>query len=295
MNYALRNTVILSILLVLVVLGFLLGNSVSVRKLNDSRTLYENNQKKLDDLVAANPDMNDRDIFIKKLEDLEIKAQRESKLIPIEDNPTITYKYLLDICDNFCQDFKFNFVFNNLSVNEDINFNKYTITGNVPIRSLYSFIYQFEKQYMLYIIESIKIVEEMEEGVLSNNVNFTIVFNAYFQESIHEIGKIPFRKLKYKNLEYSPFYSRIHLPLPDELEKGFLDTSSAGIIGLSANKVFMKDKTGKVHKLKLGDRVAYGTLKSINWKEHYAVFQLNEIGIIKDRKIYLNELKEESK
>ncbi len=101
--------------------------------------------------------------------------------------------------------------------------------------------------------------------------------------------------MKYKNIKYDPFYSRIHAPLPDEDEAGFLDINLAGMIGLTPNKVFMKDQLGKIHILELGDRVAYGTLGSINWKEQLAIFQLNEIGITKDRKIYLNELKEESK
>ena len=99
--------------------------------------------------------------------------------------------------------------------------------------------------------------------------------------------------MKYKNVTYDPFYSRIHAPLPDEKEQGFLDVNFSGMIGLTPNKVFMKDGVGRIHILEIGDKVAYGTLKSINWNEQYVTFQLNEIGINKDKKIYLNELKEE--
>ncbi|MBT3756930.1 MAG: hypothetical protein HOG24_11685, partial [Candidatus Cloacimonetes bacterium] len=73
----------------------------------------------------------------------------------------------------------------------------------------------------------------------------------------------------------------------------FLDLNSSGMIGLTPDKVFMKDRIGRIHILEIGDKVAYGTLEFINWDEQYATFQLNEIGITKDRKIYLNELKEE--
>lgn len=293
MNYALRNTLILSILLVLVIMGFLLGNTSSVKKIKVIKIAYENNLKQLNDLKAAHPDMKDQDLFIKSLVDLEKRVQRESKLIPQKNNPTITYKYLLDICDNSCPDLKFNFIYNRLSKIEDINFYSYTITGNAPVRSFYSFIYQIESQYMLYVIESIKINEEVKDAISTGNVNFTIVLNAYFEESASEIGEIPFRKLKYKNIKYDPFYSRIHAPLPDEKEKEFLDVNSSGMIGLTPNKIFMKDRNGKIHILETGDRVAFGTLESINWNEQYATFQLNEIGIPKDKKIYLNELKEE--
>jgi hypothetical protein len=293
MNYALRNTIILTVLLVLVIAGFLLGNTSSVKKIKEIRIEYENNQKQLDDLMAAHPDMKDQDLFIKSLKELEEKVQRESKLIPNKNDPTITYKYLLDISDSFCPDIRFNFLYNRLSRVENINYYTYTITGNAPMRSFYTFIYQIESQYMLYVIESIKINEEVEDAISTGNVNFTIVLNAYFEEAASELGEIPFRKLKHKNVTYDPFYSRIHAPLLDEKEQEFLDLNSSGMIGLTPDKVFMKDRIGRIHILEIGDKVAYGTLEFINWDEQYATFQLNEIGITKDRKIYLNELKEE--
>ncbi|MDA3813912.1 MAG: hypothetical protein PF570_06625, partial [Candidatus Cloacimonetes bacterium] len=73
MNYALRNTLILLILLVLVVVGFLLGNTSSVKKLRVIKTIYASNQKQLNDLNAANPDMKDQELFVKALKDLEKK------------------------------------------------------------------------------------------------------------------------------------------------------------------------------------------------------------------------------
>ncbi len=295
MNYALRNTLILSVLLIIVFVGFLLVNNSSVTNLNEIKTSYEDNQKQLDELLAAHPDIKDQDRFIEALKELEKRVKRESKIIPQKNDPTITYQYLLDICDNFCPELKFDFVYNRLSKIEDIDYYTFTITGTAPVRSFYSFIYHIERQYLLYIIESIKINEELEDAISTGDVRFTLVLNAYFEESAPELGEIPFRKLKYKNVEYDPFYSRIHAPLPDEDEAGFLDVNLAGMIGLTPNKVFMKDQLGKIHILELGDRVAYGTLGSINWKEQFAIFQLNEIGITKDRKIYLNELKEEPK
>jgi hypothetical protein len=249
----------------------------------------------LNELKAANPDLKDQELFVKSLNDLEKKVKKESKIIPKENDPTITYRYLLDICDNFCSNLKFNFIYNRFSKIENINFYTYTITGNAPIRSFYSFIYQIESQYLLYVIDSITMNEEVKNAIATGNVNFTLVLDAYFDESATKIDKLPFRKLKPKNIEYDPFYSRIHAPLPDEKELEFLDINSANLIGLTPDKVFMKDRIGRIQILEIGDRVAYGTLESINWDEQYASFQLNEIGINKEKKIYLNELKEGSK
>ncbi|MCK4979500.1 MAG: hypothetical protein KAS62_03845 [Candidatus Delongbacteria bacterium] len=293
MNYALRNTLILTVLLILVFVGFLLGNTSSVKKLDEIKVVYEGNKKQLDELLAAHPDIKDHDRFVEALKDLEEKVKRESKLIPKKNDPTITYKYLLDICDNYCPDLRFNFIYNQLSKIEDIDYYTFTITGTAPVRSFYSFIYQIECQYMLYVIESIKITEDVKDEISTGDINFTLVLNAYFEETASEIGEVPFRKLKYKNITYDPFYSRIHAPMPNEREQEFLDIYSAGMIGLTPNKVFMKDRFGRIHILELGDKVAYGILEFINWKEQYAAFKLNEIGINKEKKIYLNELKED--
>jgi len=79
MNYALRNTLILSVLLILVFVGFLLVNNSSVTNLNEIRTSYEDNQKQLDELLAAHPDIKDHDRFIEALKELEKRVKRESK------------------------------------------------------------------------------------------------------------------------------------------------------------------------------------------------------------------------
>ena len=41
--------------------------------------------------------------------------------------------------------------------------------------------------------------------------------------------------------------------------------------------------------LEIGDKVAYGYLHSINWDIQGAVFKLNEVGVTKDKIIYLYE------
>ncbi len=287
MSYSLRNSLILGGLLILVIIGFIIGNSSSVKKLNAIQSSYENNQKLLNELKAAHPDIKDQDLFLQSLKELEDQVQKESKIITRENDPTLTYKYLLDICDNFCPEVKFDFRFNLTGRVETTAYNTYTLNGNASIQALYTFLYQIESQFLLYIIDSIKLLEETEGGVSTGKINFTIVLNAYYEEDAPEFKDIPFRKLKYRNVAYNPFYSRIHAPTPDEEEQGFIDTYSVVMIGLTPDKIFLRDAVARIHVLSPGDKVAYGYLESINWDEQYAVFKLNEIGIIKEKIIYL--------
>ncbi len=289
MPYAIRNTLILTGLLIIVFLGFLIGNSGSVKKLNAIKTSYENNKKQLNDLQAANPDMKDHELFLASLKELEKKVQTESKIIPQKNDPTLTYKYLLDICDNFCPEVKFDFRFTKSGRIENIGYRTYAIFGQAPVRALYTFIRQIESQFMLYVIDSIKLIEDVKDDISTGKVDFTILVNAYYEEDSPEVGEVMFRKLKYRQLTYNPFYSRIHGKIPDEEQQRFLDPYRATMIGLSPDKVFLKDAEGRIHVLEKGDKVAYGYLHSINWDVQGAVFKLNEVGVTKEKIIYLYE------
>ena len=289
MPYAVRNTLILTGLLIIVFLGFLIGNSGSVKKLNAIKTSYENNKKQLNDLQAANPDMKDHELFLASLKELEKKVQTESKIIPQKNDPTLTYKYLLDICDNFCPEVKFDFRFTKSGRIENIGYRTYAIFGQAPVRALYTFIRQIESQFMLYVIDSIKLIEDVKDDISTGKADFTILVNAYYEEDSPEVGEVMFRKLKYKQLTYNPFYSRIHGKIPDEEQQRFLDPYRATMIGLSPDKVFLKDAEGRIHVLEKGDKVAYGYLHSINWDVQGAVFKLNEVGVTKEKIIYLYE------
>lgn len=289
MPYALRNTLILIVLLIFVFMGFQLINSSSVKKLNVIKTSYEDNKQQLDDLLAANPDMKDQEFFLASLKELEIKIQAESKIIPQTNDPTLTYKYLLDICDNFCPEVKFDFRFTKTGRVGNTGYRTYAIFGKAPARALYTFIRQIENQFMLYVIDSIKLIDDFKDDISTGMVDFTIIVNAYYEEETPEIGEGAFRKLKYKQLTYNPFYSRIHGKIPDEEQQKFLDTYKATLIGLSPDKIFLKDAEGRIHTLEIGDKVAYGYLHSINWDIQGAVFKLNEVGVTKEKIIYLYE------
>ncbi len=289
MPYAIRNTLILTGLLIIVFLGFLIGNSGSVKKLNAIKASYENNKRQLNDLQAANPDMKDHELFLASLKELEKKVQTESRIIPQKNDPTLTYKYLLDICDNFCPEVKFDFRFTKSGRVENIGYRTYAIFGQSPVRALYTFVRQIESQFMLYVIDSIKLIEDIKDDISTGKVDFTIIINAYYEEDSPEVGEVMFRKLKYKQLTYNPFYSRIHGKIPDEEQQRFLDPYRATMIGLSPDKVFLKDAEGRIHVLEKGDKVAYGYLHSINWDVQGAVFKLNEVGVTKEKIIYLYE------
>ena len=280
MTYAIRNTLILVGLLLFVIISSMLNNYYASKQMNKVKTTLDENIQQLDFLKTANPDMKDQEIFAQSLSELELRVKNESKLLARDNNPTLTYSYLLDICENYCPDMKFDFKFIGNGQVETSFYNDYSVLGVGPLSDYYSFVYQIENQFMLYVIESVRVsgLEDNSEHP-DNYVYFTMVLRAYYEENMLEVGDIPFRFLEYRTMANNPFIPGIHGPVPDEYEMKFINIYGCDLIGLTLDKAFLLDGNGKIHVLNPGDKVAYGYLDRIDWDRQNAVFTLNETGI----------------
>lgn len=280
MSYATRNTLILFGLLMFVIIFSLFNNYRDAKNMNQIKSTLDQNIQQLEFLKTANPDMKDEEIFSQSLAELEQRVKNESKLLARDNNPTITYSYLLDICENYCPKLKFDFKFINKGQVETSFYNEYSIIGAGPIQALYTFIYQLENQFMLYVVESLKLSGlENDTEFPKSYVYFTLVVRAYYEENMLDVGDIPFRYLKYRTLSNNPFVPGIHGPIPSEYEMKFVETDACDLIGLTLDKAFLLDRNGKIYVLKPGDKVAYGYLDYIDWDKQVAIFMINKIGV----------------
>ncbi len=296
MQYAVRNTIILSVLLIFVLVGFVVSNTKLKAEKDNYQNQLDNSRKELDNLKITNPDYNDIERIEKEYHELLIKAEKTSKIIPKENTPSLSYLYLLDICDKYCSDIDFNFNFLGSGNTEDENvlFNKYSIEGEANIKSLYSFIYQIENQIMFNTIESLNISEagDSDENIIkkTNKVQFRLDLQTYYDPSITEDpGKYSFRSLKYTNIDYNPFLRRVHEPIALVEEEQYPNLNYSYLIGLTPEKVFLRDAADHINILIPGDKVAYGFLDRIDWEDQSAMFKINETGITVEKKIYLNK------
>ncbi|MFC1898050.1 hypothetical protein ACFLYJ_00600 [Candidatus Cloacimonadota bacterium] len=244
------------------------------------KTSLDENEQQLEFLKTANPDMKDQEIFAESLAELELRVKNESKLLAKDNNPTLTYSYLLDITENYCPAVKFDFKYIDNGQVETSFYNEYSVIGVSPIAALYTFIYQLENQFMLYVVESLKLygIEEDSEHP-KNYIYFSLVLRAYYEDNMLEVDDIPFRYLKYRTLSNNPFVPGIHGPIPNDYEMKFVELDQCDLIGLTLDKAFLLDRNGKIHVLKPGDKIAFGYLDHINWDEQNAVFYVNVIGI----------------
>ena len=288
MPYAIRNSIILGLLLILVFVGGLLSNSQSVKRLEKYETALGKNQKTLTQLNRTYPDLGKTDEIIASLDDMKKKALQDNKIILKNDNPTQTYQYLIDITETFTPDLNFDFKVAQGGKKGELPFNSYTLNGSGNVESLHFFIFQVEYQAPLYIIESMRISET--SVALKDTVDFSMKISVFYDQNTGtSISEIPFRSFSYSNLIYNPFYSQIHAPLDRTEEDKYININTSLIIGLTPDKVFLRDINGLIVSLVPGTRVAYGYLNYINWKQQCAVFIINRIGINQEVKMYLQE------
>ncbi len=291
MPYAIRNSIVLGILLVLFFVGGLLSNSQSVKRLEKIEKVFSENQQTLSQLKKNYPDLDKTDEIIASLDEMKKRAMEDNKIILKNDNPSQTYQYLIDITETFTPDFNFDFKVAQGGRKGDLPYNSYTLNGSGNIESLHFFLYQVEYQAPLYVIESMRISET--SVALKDTVDFSMKLNIFYDKKTGTpISEIPFRSFSYSNLVYNPFYSQIHAPIDRSEEDKYININTALIIGLTPDKVFLRDINGLIVTLVPGSRVAYGYLNYINWKQQCAVFKINRIGINQEIKMYLqgNEL-----
>ncbi|MBN2460336.1 MAG: hypothetical protein JXB60_01915 [Candidatus Cloacimonetes bacterium] len=290
MQYAVRNTIILAVLLLIVIVGFTISNTRQKKILEGYTSQHEDLLRELDNLIKANPDYNNIEKIIKEYEQLKIKARETSKTIPRTNNPSVSYLYLLDLCDNFSPriDFDFKMIENKQA---EVSYNLYSLNGTANIFAFYDFIYQLENQPMFYTIEALRLQEylmEEEEMTDRNMVEFELDIKAYYDSTSTEPEGFQFRELHYTNLDYNPFLTRVYEPAVDLEEEKFLNLDTSYMIGLTPEKVFLRDEREVINIISPGDRVAYGYLDRIEWEEQAAVFKINKTGVTMERKIFLN-------
>lgn len=296
MTYAIRNSIILGILLLLVFFSFLIANATSQKEYNKTRKNYEDKLKVLDEIKATNPYIKNEEQIIDSLETMKKIAFETSKHIPADDNPTLTYQYLLNICHNHCPGLSFDFELVNAGDEDSVYFNIYSISGEGKLSDIYSFINQIENQYYLIIVDAFNLTEfvdqDKREGKAKkiSKVSFSMDLKVYFSaETGTKPDEIPTKKIEYSNIKYNPFISRIYQPFKDDKEEKFINIYEAKIVGLTKTKVFIQGPEGHIVTLLPGGKVAYGFLDHIDWEDQSVVFKMNEIGVVTEKILYVEE------
>jgi len=279
-----RNTTVLSVLLAVILgSGYLLVNRIRVQ-VNDLKgkiTTMQTEMKKLDKIMEMQPKLE------KDYADQQLMLANQSKVIAQQDNPSLTYNYLLNIMQWMGRnlDFDFSLSANNLAGSQ---WNEYIVSGKSPFLDVTDFVKQLEYQRVLLTIEDLAIATDPSE--VSDSVRYSVILRTHFALSGSDISNVTKKDVPAPQATYSSFYPRVYNNPPvSDINPDLIRVDKAVLIGITASRVFLRGDNGVIRILSMGDQVAYGYLYAIDREKERAIFRINQYGTAEDVSLFLEK------
>ncbi len=311
MSYSARNTLVLVIILILTISVTFTYNWYATKQLSTLQGKQETLAQQLHSMIKKNTRDDDGDAILAELEYLKKNTNEQGKFVLKEENSALTFKYLDTLCREFCPSVDFNYKVSPHNEEETVKNNLYTISGNSRMKDFYTFLHHIENQAVLYTIESAEYYHygsaEQDDrkgygsrslapdnqrigdsaGTKNNHVSFTLQLQGYQKDSGTRLENINLKKNNQARVKYNCFKPLIHAPTEQSPDR--IDIEKVQLIGLTQNQIFVQDADENTYTLVPGDKVAWGHLSRINTKKAYALFKINKIGIVKEKRLYMEK------
>jgi len=278
-SFAIRNSLILGVLLLLVVLGGLFWsfyyNPTQVSKM-------EKRIKKLDLDLQNTPDIiNQFNESSARLLDMEKKWTNRKKDIPTDDITSQTYAYLSHLLD-LSGYVKTDLIFTGVQKRTNYGFNTYNLKGEGPFENLYRFIWYIENGRRLYKISSLTLkgnpVKVKEDEPPQLLVVFAMDMEAYFTTLPDLASSGGLSDTTAVPLTVNPFLPAVYADIPTN-SRGLVEVERSDLKAVIPGKAFILDQTNTMKALSEGDEVYLGYVSKIIPDEGRVEFTLNKGGI----------------
>jgi competence protein ComGC len=284
MSNTIRNTIILSVLLVFIITGFLIIRSSILNKTEELDRINTATQATIFELEKqiSNIDSLKAEYEFQK----QLQAQ-QSKLIVGEDNTGITYRYLLRMMSWMNRTFPFDFSVST-APQKDVAYHEYVIGGRTNYLDLIHMVNNIEHQRAVLTIEDLAI--NADTAARSDSISFSMVLRTHFQDGGPDMASLSAKEIPRPYTGNQAFNARIYETLPKvAIDPELIDITEASLIGMAENRIYLKSGQGIIKSLALGDRVAWGYLYGIDYNAGKAVFRLNKYGIEETHFLYTND------
>ena len=281
MSYALRNSLILGVLLCVVWgAGYYW---VEVRQERAIQALQERRQKLDEELEIAALALAIYDTTLAQLNSMEARWQDRRRFVPLLDTAGRTLIYFDELLKAVDGDIGYDFLFRGRKDEQRYSVNVYGLEGRAKFDKLYAFIWHLEHGPRFYTVDRLQIdYQEPEAGQrlpAADEVKFSLVLRAFFNPHSPLADSIPRPGAEQPaRLAGNPFDPLITRTLPPN-HLGLLEVESARLKGLTHEVVYLQDARGRLHMLRPGERVYLGRLDKIDIIENRAEFVLNKGGI----------------
>jgi Tfp pilus assembly protein PilO len=281
MSYALRNSLILALLLVVVAL--LGAYWVEVRRAGQIKKLEARQAKLKKELEEVNAVLAVYDSTLAKLNHLQQRWQQRQYLVPAADTPAQTLAYLHEISSAPGAGVSFDFLYKGRVDQAGYSANAYALEGEGAFADFYGFLHRLERGRRFQAIDQLHLSQVEAEGqdpaTRGGRMKFKMILRTYFSPGspVEEPAMAQERNWPEPAVA-NPFQPLIASSLPGN-HLGLFEVEGARLQGLAGNLAYLLDRRGRSHLLRKGDRVYLGRLDRIDVGAKLVEFLLDKGGI----------------
>lgn len=275
MSYALRNTLILLIVLILMVGGgWAYMHYFQVQKIE---TLTTRLTTKKQELQQKQQIANQYDAIAETYEEASAYFNNYNKALYRSSDEDNVFDFLTALNSGAANN-EFNFAFT-----DSVTYPKYgvinmEINGESTYRNLVNFIRAIELSKPLNKVKDVSITPVKIEDEYGR-VNYKFKLESYYDRSeILEKPPLDIFNGAFVSV-HNPFFPLVRDIAPNTENK--INVEQSKLVALSTDRVFLIDQTGVMRQVNIGDEVYLGQLTSINLNKRSATFTLNKGGIVK--------------
>ena len=287
MSYAVRNSLILLVVLILFVGGgwayFYFVQNPEIEKLEQQVS------DKSQELREKRQIANQYNTVLEQFENATFFINNYEKTLYTDSNEDKVFDFMNTLnTGNSYTDFTFSF--NDSTAQGQYGIMSMNISGEGYYRYLVNFIRKLESS------KPLNKVVELDITPINDLENYGRVSYSYRLESYYNRGtefgspSMDIASPTYASLN-NPFFPLIREIEPNE--ENLTNIEASELLALSSNRVFLLDQNGELQKIRMGERVYLGNLTNINLSEGSATFQLNKGGIIERITLEVNNENEE--
>ncbi len=288
MPYALRNSIVLIVLLAIVI-----GIGGYIWMIRQPAKIEEKEERiaQLDKEIARIPALiADYNRLVDELEDQRRRWEGRTKDIPRTDITGETYDYFNRSIDRSGGFVKLDMIYQGKTEHDRYGYNTYHLRGEAPFPVFYNFLWYLENGRRLFRLHQVNLrgVEtyDDESGMPQLLVTFDMQLGGYFtnvEELFSSTGRRPVRP---NGLRYNPFQPLILSDIPPNIH-GLIETERSELRAVLPDRAIIVDHEGEVQTVRVGDEVYLGFVTKIVPEEGMVEFMLNKGGIIERFNLYI--------
>lgn len=295
MSYKLRNTIALSVIVLLV---SLIGGYITIFYQPKKIQSNEKEAKKIAVQLQDNTEqMNAIEENQSKLRETLHRWNNRVKEISSSDVSSQTYGYLSDIIDESgAQQLKMNLTLTGSKDEGNTGYNSYKITGTSEFPNIFRFIWLLENGRKLYKIKNL-VLQSSEVGADSLeqpqiSLTYDMEINAYYTKE-STLGMPVMRPDSTPQpIMSNPFQPSVFQRTPANV-RNLVDVDKVSLKATANGKALLMQEDGKLITLQVGDEVYLGKVTNIIPREGVIEFMLNDGGITRTRRLQIQFEKSE--